>query len=109
MGKLSEEIPVLEKIKDRMKIDEKFTNDQIRDFERKVSRTYSNRFLVDIIQEYHNIKIKLSQLCLQKDKEIKRVEMCAESHAQKYKEAKERIIEEFGTKSYEYNIFMGIK
>ena len=39
MGKLSEEIPVLEKIKDRMKIDEKFTNDQIRDFERKVSRT----------------------------------------------------------------------
>eukprot|EP01046_Picozoa_sp_COSAG06_P118585 COSAG06_NODE_65768_length_256_cov_0.656051_1_plen_51_part_10 len=37
-----------------MKKDEKFTKDQVRDFERRVGRTYSLHFLVKMIQEYLN-------------------------------------------------------
>ena len=108
MGKLSNQFPVIEKIKNRMKRDENFTNDQVRDFERKTSRTYSNQFLVEMLQEFDNARIKLSKLCLEKDDEIKRLESCCHTHAQKYEQARQRIIEEFGEKSYEYNIFMGI-
>lgn len=108
MGKLSKQFPVIEKIKSRMKRDENFTPDQVRDFERKTSRTYSNQFLVEMLQEFDNARIRLSKKCLEKDDEIKRVEKCCKGHAQKYEEARQRIIEEFGEKSYEYNIFMGI-
>ncbi len=108
MGKLSKQFPVIEKIKSRMKRDENFTPDQVRDFERKTSRTYGNQFLVEMLQEIDNARIRLSKQCLEKDEEIKRVEKCCHGHAQKYEEARQRIIEEFGEKSYEYNIFMGI-
>ena len=38
MGKLSEELPIIDLIKREMKKDDKFTKDQIRDFERRVDR-----------------------------------------------------------------------
>jgi hypothetical protein len=107
MGKLSKDYPVIEKIKNRMKKDDNFTNDQVRDFERKTSRTYSNMFLVEMLQEFDNARIKISQLCLKKDEDIKTLQKSAEAHRKKYEEAEERIIEEFGTKSYEYQIFKG--
>ena len=49
MGKLSDELPIINVIKRRMKKDENFTNDQVRDFERRVGRTHSLRFLVEIV------------------------------------------------------------
>ena len=52
MGKLSNELPVINMIKSRMKRDDKFTKDQIRDFERRVTRTHSLRFLVEMLQDY---------------------------------------------------------
>jgi hypothetical protein len=105
--KLSDEYPVINTIKNRMKKDENFSKDQVRDFERKTARTYSNMFLIKMLQEFHNAKIRLGKKCLEKDTEIKRLESCCHSHAEKYKEAEKRIIEVFGEKSYEYEIFKG--
>ena len=51
MGKLSEELPIIDVIKREMKKDDKFTKDQIRDFERRVDRSQSVRFLVELVQE----------------------------------------------------------
>lgn len=107
MGKLSKQYPVIETIKNRMKKDDNFTPDQVRDFERKTARTYGNMFLVEMLEEYRNAKIRLSQLCMKKDKEIKRLEACCHSHAQNYKEAEKRIIEEYGEDSEIYSIFKG--
>jgi len=50
MTKLSDELPIIKLIKQRMSKDDNFTKDQVRDFERRVGRTYSLRFIVQMLQ-----------------------------------------------------------
>ena len=45
MGKLSDELPIINVIKREMKKEENFTKDQVRDFERRVGRTRGFRVL----------------------------------------------------------------
>jgi len=59
MGKLSDELPIIKLIKQRMSKNDNFTHDQVRDFERRVGRTYSLRFIIEIMQRFdENIKEK---------------------------------------------------
>ena len=64
MGKLSEELPIINVIKREMKRDENFTKDQVRDFERRVDRSTSVRFLVEMLQSWQNRYQKLAETCL---------------------------------------------
>jgi cell shape-determining protein MreC len=57
MGKLSDELPIIKLIKQKMSKDDNFTHDQVRDFERRVGRTYSLRFLIQMLQRFDE-KIK---------------------------------------------------
>jgi len=57
MGKLSDELPIIKLIKQKMSKDDNFTHDQVRDFERRVGRTYSLRFIVQMLQRWDE-KIK---------------------------------------------------
>jgi len=105
--KLSDEYPVINVIKTRMKKDENFSKDQVRDFERKASRTYSNMFLIKMLQEYQNAKIRISKIGIEKSNEIKHLETCISGHAQKYQLAEQRIIEKYGKDSEVYKVFRG--
>ena len=107
MGKLSEELPIVDLIKRRMKKNDKFTTDQVRDFERRVDRSESIRFLVEIVQEFQQKYVKLSDKswrahCKARD-EIEKLQ----AKVEKYEQAEQRLIEEFGKKSYEYGIYTG--
>ena len=107
MGKLSEELPIIDLIKRRMKKDEKFTKDQVRDFERRVDRSESVRFLVELVQEFQQRYVKLSEkswrsTCEARD-EIEQLKAKVES----FEQAEQRLIVEFGEKSYEYGIYSG--
>jgi len=120
MGVLSNELPVINIIKSRMKTDDKFTKDQIRDFERRVGRTHSLRFLVEMVQEFQQRYVKLSQLCGRESRRADDLQAKCDEHEQarnkmddlrakceEYERARQRLIEEFGNKSYEYGIYSG--
>ena len=107
MGKLSNELPIIDLIKRRMKKDENFTKNQIRDFERRVGRSDSVRFLVELVQEFHERYVKLSdkqwrEHCKARD-EIEQLK----AKVEKYEQAEKRLIDEFEIKSYEYGIYTG--
>ena len=107
MGKLSDELPIINVIKREMKKDDQFTKDQVRDFERRVGRSDSVRFLVEMLQSWQNRYKKLAdkqwrEHCKARD-EIEQLK----AKIEKYEQAEKRLIDEFGTKSYEYGIYSG--
>ena len=107
MGELSNELPVINIIKSRMKTDDKFTKDQIRDFERRVGRTHSLRFLVEMVQEFQHKYIKLSEKSWRAQCKATREIEELRAKCEEYERARQRLIEEFGNKSYEYGIYSG--
>ena len=90
MTKLSDELPIIKLLKQRMSKDVNFTKDQVRDFERRVGRTYSLKFLVETIQSFHNQKIQTQKLCSEKNKEIKQLETINHANYENYQDYKEK-------------------
>ena len=107
MGKLSEELPIINVIKREMKKDDKFTKDQIRDFERRVGRSDSIRFLVEMLQTWQNRYKKLADKQWRSHRKAQEEIEQLKAKIEKYEQAEQRLIEEFGTKSYEYGIYTG--
>ena len=90
-----------------MKKDEKFTKDQVRDFERRVGRTYSLRFLVGMIQEYLNDRKRIGERYWRDKNEAKEKIRQLQAKIEEYEQAEQRLIAEFEIKSYEYGIYSG--
>jgi cell division protein FtsB len=107
MGKLSEELPIVDLIKRRMKKDEIFTKHQVRDFERRVDRSESIRFLVEIVQEFQQKYVRLSEKSWRAQCKATREIEELQAKVEKYEQAEQRLVEEFGKKSYEYGIYSG--
>ena len=90
MGKLSDELPIIKLIKQRMSKDDNFTKDQVRDFERRVGRTYSLKFLIQILQRFDE---KIKENDEERDElleEFNHLEKCNHSNAVNLKEEKEK-------------------
>jgi hypothetical protein len=66
-----------------MKKDDKFTKDQVRDFERRVGRTHSLRFLVEMVQEFEKQKEQHRRKYLEERKERRRLEGVCSGHCQR--------------------------
>ena len=107
MGKLSEELPIINVIKREMKKDDKFTKDQIRDFERRVDRSHSIRFLVEMLQTWQNRYQKLADKQWRSHRKAQEEIEQLKAKIEKYEQAEQRLIEEFEIKSYEYGIYTG--
>lgn len=78
-----------------------------RDFERRVGRTHSLRFRVEIVQKFQQRYVKLSEKFwrahCKANEEIEQLQ----AKVDKYEHAQQRLIEEYGKKSYEYNMYTG--
>jgi len=68
--KKKSEYYVIDLLKERMEEDENFTKDQIRDFDRRVNRTYSMKFIIENYQKCHKRNKALRELNEQKKKEM---------------------------------------
>ena len=100
MGELADELPIINMIKRRMKKDDKFTKDQVRDFERRVSRSDSVRFLVEMIQEFHQKFVKLSEKSWKSISEARDEIEQLKAKVEKYEQSEQRLLEEFGEESW---------
>ena len=94
--------PIIDKIKSRMKKREDITADQVKGYNRRLLASPVFQEHVELLQEIENKRMKLAQLCLQKDEEIKHLNMCVRLQADKAKKAEKFLVDEFGTKSREY-------
>ena len=106
--KFPEKYTVIDKIKIHLKKNPDVSVDQIKSYNRRALGP-SGAFLmthIDLIQRYYDKSVKQAQLYNREKKERQRLEQCCTGHSQKYERIKNNIIEEFGTKSYEYDIFM---
>jgi len=68
--KKKSEYYVIDILKERMEEDENFTKDQIRDFDRRVNRTYSMKFIIMNYQKCHKHNKTLRELNEQKKEEL---------------------------------------
>jgi len=83
-----------------MKKQEDFTMNQYYQFHRRLKRSPSIYFFVSLIQK---LKDETDRLWSR----YQELEEINSLNFDKYKRAEERIIEEFGKKSYEYQVFKG--
>ena len=100
MSNSIEHFTCLKWIKNQMKKQEGFTIGQVYQLQKRIKRSPSIYFLVSLIQELRD----------QIDRAMARyqeLEKINEINFDKYQRAEERIIEEFGKKSYEYQVFKG--
>ena len=100
MSNSIEHFTCLKWIKNQMKKQEDFTIGQVYQLQKRIKRSPSIYFLVSLIQELRD----------QIDRAMARyqeLEKINEINFDKYQRAEERIIEEFGKKSYEYQVFKG--
>ena len=100
-----EEYPVISKIRTAMKNDDRITLAQTQEYKRRLERSDFLKVHVELLQSYDNRRIKISKLLNKEIKERKRLEILL--NGGKYEEAKRRMIDEYGEKSYEYQIFTG--
>lgn len=94
--------PIINKIKSRMKKRDDITDDQVKGYNRRVLASPVFQEHVELLQEIDNQRMKLAQLCLQKDDEIKHLNLCVQIQSDKAKKAEKFLVDEFGTKSREY-------
>ena len=90
MGKLSDEFPIIKLINQRMSKDDNFTKDQVRDFERRVGRTYSLRFLIQMLQRFDE---KIKENDEERDElleEFNHLEKCNHANSVNLKDEKEK-------------------
>ena len=90
MGKLSDELPIIKLIKQKMSKDDNFTKDQVRDFERRVGRTYSLKFLIQILQNFDE---KIKEKDEERDElleEFNQLEKCNHANSVNLREEKEK-------------------
>tara|TARA_R100000664_G_scaffold33070_3_gene49243 strand:+ start:2286 stop:2636 length:351 start_codon:yes stop_codon:yes gene_type:complete len=107
-NKFPEKYTVIEKIKLWLKKNPDVTESQVKKYNSRALAP-SGAFLmthIDLIQLYYDKSIKQARLYNNEKKERLRLEQVCSGHSQKYERAKNNIIEEFGTKSFEYSIFM---
>ena len=102
MEKDLEEYQVIPKIKRRMKDKEGVTADQVKGYNRRVLNSPVFQVHVEMLEEFDNKKIRAQRMLAEKDKEIKHLLTCLDIQAAKAKHAEQFIIDEFGTKSYEW-------
>jgi len=95
-----EHFTCLKWIKNQMKKKEDFTMNQVYQFDRRLKRSPSIYFLVSLIQK---LKDEMDRIWSR----YQELEKINEINFDKYQRAEERIIEEFGKKSYEYQVFKG--
>ena len=102
MEKDLEEYQVIPKIKKRMKEKEGVTADQVKGYNRRVLGSPVFQVHVEMLEEFDNKKIRAQKMLLEKNEEIKHLEVCLKIQAQKANDAEQFIIDCFGTKSYEW-------
>ena len=100
MSNSIEHFTCLKWIKNQMKKKEDFTMNQVYQFDRRLKRSPSIYFLVSLIQK---LKDEMDRIWSR----YQELEKINEINFDKYQRAEERIIEEFGKKSYEYQVFKG--
>ena len=107
-NKFPEKYTVINKIKIHLKKNPDVTESQVKKYNSR-ALAHSGAFLmthIDLIQRYYDKSVKQAQLYNREKKERQRLEQCCTAHSQKYERIKNKIIEELGTKSYEYDIFI---
>ncbi len=102
MEKDLEEYQVIPKIKRRMKDKEGVTADQVKGYNRRVLNSPVFQVHVEMLEEFDNKKIRAQKILTEKEKEIKHLLTCLDIQAQRANKAEQFIIDEFGTKSYEW-------
>ena len=102
-----EKFTVIPKIKRFMKKDKKISKDQIKDYDRRIERSPVLRVHLELLQQAENQRIKDRDEIRELRDEVKELNKHLSCWCQNYKRAKGKLIEEFGKKSYEYQIVFG--
>ena len=90
-----------------MKKDKKISKDQIKDYDRRIERSPVLRVHLELLQQAENQRIKDRDEIRELLDEVKELNKHLSCWCQNYKRAKGKLIEEFGKKSYEYQIVFG--
>tara|TARA_R110000803_G_scaffold198137_1_gene261834 strand:- start:835 stop:1161 length:327 start_codon:yes stop_codon:yes gene_type:complete len=108
MDNLEDYAEAIKKIKMRMKLRDDISEDQVKGYNRRLLKSPVLQVHVELLQQTNTRSIQKAQLLVEKEKEIKHLEMCLHIQAQKAKTAEQFIIDEFGKKSYEWAKYKSI-
>ena len=75
---------------------------KLKGYNRRVLKSPVFQLHLEMLEELNNKKIRAQLMLIKKDDEIKHLLTCLDIQAQKAKKAEQFIIDEFGTKSYEW-------
>ena len=104
MSKLIDEYPVLELIKEKLKENKKISKDQIKDYNRRLTRSPLLKTHLEMLQNYQNRVRKKHRQHKEEKAERERLEGVLRHKSAEYDKLKTRIIDTFGVKSTEYEL-----
>ena len=99
---------VIPKIKRSMKKDKKITQDQIYDYNRRVERSPVLRVHVELLQQAENQRIRDKDKLKELRAELEDYKQGLSVWKSNYEYSKKRLIDEWGVKSYEYEVVYGL-
>lgn len=99
---------VIAKIKRKMKKDDNISQDQIYDYKRRIERSPILRVHLELLQSYENQRIRDRDELRSLREEVNLSKQSLSGWKSNYDYAKRNLIEEFGKKSYEYEVCYGL-
>ena len=99
---------ILPKIKRMMKKDDNISRDQIKDYNRRIARSPVLRVHLELLQSLENERIRNGDELRVLRAELNLYKQSLSGWKSSYDYAKKIIMEEFGKKSYEYEVCYGL-
>ena len=99
---------VLPKIKRALKKNDNISQDQIKDYNRRLVRSAILRAHVELLQSFENERLRNKKEIKELKSELNLYKQGLSRWKCSYDYAKNKLIEEFGTKSYEYEVCYGL-
>ena len=99
---------VLPKIKRALKKNDNISQDQIKDYNRRLVRSAILRAHVELLQSFENERLRNKKEIEELKSELNLYKQGLSKWKSNYDYAKNKLIEEFGKKSYEYEVCYGL-
>ena len=99
---------VIPKIKRFMKKDKKISKDQIKDYNRRIERSPVLRVHLELLQQAENQRIRDKDELKELRAELEDYRQSLSVWKSNYEYSKKRLIDEWGIKSYEYEVVYGL-
>ena len=99
---------VLPKIKRALKKNDNISRDQIKDYNRRLVRSAILRAHVELLQSFENERLRNKKEIKELKSELNLYKQSLSGWKSSYDYAKKKLIEEFGKKSYEYEVCYGL-